>query len=363
MYVDRANGFIGTSLKKEEYLFDCSPYDELLVVRRDCTAMVSKVSEKAFAGGKDILHVEIFDGKDRRRTYNLIYQDGEDERVYIKRFQMGGYTRDKEYPLGKGGPKSKVLYLSSCPNGEAEVVEVMLKPRPRIKLDFQADFAELEVKGRSALGKLLTKFPVRTVKKISEGKSTLGAMQLWYQQGASVVSMQPEGLPLGPFEESDLILVVRGNGKAQLFQPAGTVAVGGDVVHVVKLDREAPYTAVWFDGESLSTYLKRFTMDELQPGREQLLTSEHADSRLLFFSADPEPKILVEYQPLQGKALQREILQVAEVPLRGFKAKGQRLAQVRRIRKIGEAPAALLSGAMKIEKAVGEQGMRTVDIV
>lgn len=333
MYVDRVNGFIGTGLRKEEFLFECSPYDELIVFRKDAVAQVVKVSEKSFVG-KGIVHVEVFDRKDRRRVYNVIYQDGGDGRAYIKRFQMGGVTRDREYSIGKGTPGTKLLYLSSAPNGESDLVEILLKPRPRIKLDLKADFGDYEIKGRGSQGRILTRYPIKSIKKIGEGKGELGALELWWSPGSPVVTMDSVGNSLGGFEEDDLLLVVRATGKVQLFEPAGTVHVGPDILYVGKLDQERVYSALVYDGEQLAYYLRRFCLTGLSVGREYSLVGEQSESHLLLFSADEQPSFVLEYQPLTGKGYARELIDVeSSAEVRGWRAKGSRLSKIKRVRK------------------------------
>jgi topoisomerase-4 subunit A len=187
--VNRKEGFLGTGMKKEEYLFDVSEYDDLIVFKADGSFKVVKVSDKDFVG-KNIVLVEKFNKDDERHIYNVIHQDGKEGTAYIKRFNVGGVTRDKDYFMGKNKPGSRLLYLSSNMNGEAEVVEVTLKPRPRTKLNFEVDFSSIEVKGRGAMGNIVTKYPVKSVKRIRKGVSTLGARVLYFDAPSGIPSIQ-----------------------------------------------------------------------------------------------------------------------------------------------------------------------------
>ena len=204
LYVNRKEGFLGTGMKKEEYLFDVSEYDDLIVFKVDGSFKVVKVSDKDFVG-KNILLVEKFKKDDDRHIYNVIHQDGKDGAYYIKRFNVGGVTRDKDYFMGKGKPGSKILYMSSNLNGEAEVVEVTLKPRPRTKLNFEVDFSTIDVKGRGAMGNIVTKYPVKSIKRVRKGVSTLGARVLYFDALAGIISTQKKGDRIGEFGEKDKI--------------------------------------------------------------------------------------------------------------------------------------------------------------
>ena len=354
MYVDRAGGFIGTSLKKDEFVFECSPYDEVIVFRKDAVAQVVKVSEKCFVG-KDVVHLEVFDRKDERRVYSMVYQDGKDGRTYAKRFQMGGITRDKEYALSKETKGSKVFYFKSSPNGECDLVQILLKPRPRIKTEIEQDFGELEIKGRSSTGKLITKYPVRAAKAIGEGTSApMGQLELWWQPGSPVATMEKVGRSIGFYEDDDFVLVVRNSGRFQVFPPAGTVHVGPDILYIGKLSGETVYTALAYDGESLAYYLKRFTFSELISGREYTLIGDNPANQMLLFSDAEDPKVVVEYLGT-GKAVQRELLDAPELcEPRNWKAKGWRFSKARKIRRAGFAPEGLLDGTIGLEAALKE---------
>lgn len=324
LYVNRKEGFIGTgnSLKREEYLFDVSTYDDLIVFKADGSFKVVRVSEKDFAG-KDILLVEKFNKDNDRLIYNVIYREGKDGVSYVKRFNVGGVTRDKDYFMGKGKPGSKILYLSSNPNGEAEVVEIILKPRPRIKLNFEIDFSEVEVKGRNAIGNQVTKHAIRTVKKIRKGVSTLGARILYFDSPSGTVSTQKRGEPLGEFEEKDKILIVRENGTARIYDMADPLLVGSGIIHIQKYDPEQIYSILYFEGGNFNYMVKRFKLEGAPMTTDFHLISEHSDTHLVEFFATQKAKVIMEYQV--GRQVQEETLDLTEVAdVKGYKALGSK---------------------------------------
>ncbi|MGL1900854.1 MAG: DNA gyrase/topoisomerase IV subunit A [Fibrobacterales bacterium] len=336
LYVSKKEGFVGTSLKKDEYVFDCSPYDELIVFKKDATFMVTKVDKKVYVG-KDIIHIEIFHKEDDRTTYNYIYEDGTDKRSYIKRFNVTGITRNKDYPLAKSA-KSKVLYFSSNPNGEAEVVEVTLKPQPRIKLAFKVDFSETEVKARGAKGNTVTKHPVKKIKLLKAGTSTLEDQTLFYDSITNVVSNVKRGEEIGAFSGDDLIMVVRVNGRVNFFAVEASVAIGGEVLCVKRYDPEAYHSAIYYEGNSLSFYVKRFDFGEVTAGKDMACISDNKDSVLLYFSNDHEPKCLVEFAGTKkrGASAAIEIFEFADeelYPIRGIRALGTRIT-AKKIKKV-----------------------------
>ena len=366
LYVNRKEGFIGTgsSLKKEEYLFDVSDYDDLIVFRADASFMVVRVSEKAFVG-KDVLRVERFNKEDERHIYNMIYSEGKDGPSYIKRFNVGGITRDKEYLLGKGAAGSKVLYMSSNPNGEAEVVEVVLKPRPRIKLNFEVDFSSVDVKGRGAIGNLVTKYPIRIVKKARAGVSTLGARIYYYDAPSGMVTTQKKGESIGEFGEDDKVLVVRKTGSARIHDAADPLLVGTDVLWVgrfnVKEIEDQVFSILYFDGANYTYYVKRFNLEGAPVTTDFWLVTEHADTRLIEFFDEPDPKALVEYQTA-GREIQREILDLSEVAdVKSYKALGSKFT-AKKIRKVMKAPESVVSGEQTVEEVLRKEKPIELDL-
>lgn len=322
LYVNRKEGFLGTGLKKEEYLFDVSSYDDVIVFKADGSFKIVRVSDKDFVG-KDVVLIEKFNKDDERQIYNVIYQEGKDGVSYIKRFNVGGITRDKDYLMGKGKPGSKILYISSNPNGEAEIVEVILKPRPRIKLNFEVDFSDVEVKGRNAIGNQVTKYAVKTVKRVRKGVSTLGARILYYDAPSGIISIQKRGDCLGEFEENDKILVIRDNGLARIYDIADPLLVGTGIIHIQKFDPEQVYSILYFEGSNFNYMVKRFKLEACPMTTDFNLLSDHPDTHLVEFFATKNAKVIMEYQV--GREVQKETLDLTEVAdIKGYKALGSK---------------------------------------
>ena len=322
LYVNRKEGFLGTGMKKEEYLFDVSEYDDLIVFKVDGSFKVVKVSDKDFVG-KNILLVEKFKKDDDRHIYNVIHQDGKDGAYYIKRFNVGGVTRDKDYFMGKGKPGSKILYMSSNLNGEAEVVEVTLKPRPRTKLNFEVDFSTIDVKGRGAMGNIVTKYPVKSIKRVRKGVSTLGARVLYFDALAGIISTQKKGDRIGEFGEKDKILIVKENGTARVHDMADPILVGTGVKYIHKFNPEQVFTILYFEGGNFNYMVKRFNLDGCPMTTEFSLVSDHKDTRMIEFFATDDARELMEYQV--GREVQKEELDLTEVAeVKGYKALGSK---------------------------------------
>lgn len=321
-FVNRKEGFVGTGLKKEEYLFDVSEYDDIIVFKADGSYKIVKVSDKDFVG-KDIVLVEKFNKDDERRIYNVIYQDGKDGPALIKRFNVGGVTRNKDYPMGKGKPGSKILYISSNPNGEAETVKVILKPRPRIKLNFEVNFADTEIKGRNTIGNVVTKYAVKNIKKLSAGESTLGAKVFYFDAISGIVSTQRKGDELGEFEEGEKLISIRKNGMAKLHEMKDPILVGTDILYVGKYDPEQVFTILYFEGENFNYMVKRFTLENCPMTTEFSLLSDHADTRLVEFFSTESAKVLMDYQA--GHKVEKCELDLTELAdVKTYKALGSK---------------------------------------
>lgn len=326
LYVNREEGFIGTGLKKDELLFECSDLDDIIAITRRGILKVVKVSEKAFIG-KDVLHVAIFQKNDERTTYNMIYADGKGGVSYAKRFTVTGVTRDKEYDLTKGDEKSKVHYLSVNLNGEAEVVKVLLTPgsSARIK-EFDFYFETLSVKGRSSLGNQVTKYPIKSVKFKAAGKSTISAKKLWFDDQFGRLNTEEKGMPLGSFEPDDLILVVYSDGNYEITDQETTQKFDADkVLHIEKFDSEKVITAVYADMEKKQYMLKRFKVETSTLKSKFFFIKEGADNYVEAVTTDPEPVLAMQ----QGKGTQirkakLKLGKIAEVT--GWKTVGTKLA-------------------------------------
>ena len=334
LFVNKKEGFLGTSMKKEEYLFDVSEYDDLIVFKADGSYKIVRVADKSFVG-KDIILVEKFNKADERRIYNVIYQDGKDGPAYIKRFNVGGVTREKDYLMGSGKPGSKILYLSSNPNGEAEVVEVILKPRPRIKLNFEVDFSTIEVKGRSSRGNTVTKYAVKNVKRLRKGVSTLGAKQLYFDAPSGVVTTQRKGEFLGEFKEKEKILVLRKNGSARVYDITDPLLVGSGIYRIMKLDQNAVFSVLYYEGGNMNYMVKRFTLENCPMTSDFWIITDHPESLLYEVFVGDDAKALMEYQV--GREVQKEEIDLTEIAeIKSYKALGSKFTakKVKRISRI-----------------------------
>jgi topoisomerase IV subunit A len=326
LYVNRADGFVGYGLKKDEFICDCSDLDEIIVIRRDGKMVVSKIQEKLFMG-KDILHVGVFRKNDERMTYNLIYLDGTSGRSMVKRFQVGGITRDKEYDLTKGSKGSKIHYLTANPNGEAETVTVYLTQGAKAKIKvFDFDFADLDIKGRSAGGNILTKYPVRKIQFKMEGKSTLGGLNVYYDPSVGRLNTDQRGRLIGNFLGDDKILVFYRNGDYELtgfeltnrFEPS-------DVLLIQKFDPKKVISAIYADGASKTYFVKRFLIETTTVNKRFNFISDHKQSRLKVVTTDAQAQVIVTL--IKGKEEEKmeydlEML----IDVKGWKAIGNKLS-------------------------------------
>ncbi|MBP5247555.1 MAG: DNA gyrase/topoisomerase IV subunit A [Fibrobacter sp.] len=338
-YVNRKEGFIGTDLKKEEYLFDVSEYDDIIVFKNDGSYKIVKVSAKDFVG-KDIVLVEKFNKDDERRIYNVIYQDGKDGPALIKRFNVGGITRNKDYPMGKGKPGTKILYISSNANGEAGTVKVVLKPRPRVKLNFEVDFSEVEIKGRNAVGNIVTKYPVRSIKKVSDGESTLGAKVFYFDAISGMVSTQKKGDRIGAFEDGEKLISIRNNGMAKLHEMKDPILVGTDILYLGKYNPSRVFTVLYFEGENFNYMVKRFTLETCPTTTEFNILSDHPDTKMIEFFSTEDARVMMDYQ--SGHKVEQEELDLTELAeIKTYKALGSKFTakKVKRFTRIQNASA------------------------
>lgn len=323
LYINRQEGFIGYGLKKDEYICDCSDLDDIIVFRKDGICVVKKIGEKVFVG-KDILYAGVFKKTDDRMVYNVAYLDGGSGTSYVKRFQVGGVIRDKEYDLTKGTKGSKVLYFSANPNGEAELVLVTLSPNcsARIKV-FDFDFATLEIKGRSSMGNILTKYPVKKISFKMGGVSTLQGTDIWYDPTIGRLNMEGRGTFLGKFEGDDKVIAVYKDGTYELttfeitnrFDPPMMAAID-------KFSPETIISAIYQDGESKNYFVKRFKIETTTAGKKFSFISEAPGSRLMVASTAVRPEVKVEY----GKGKSEVITLDGFVEVKGWKAVGNKLS-------------------------------------
>jgi len=335
LYMNREDGFIGTGMRKDEFVCECSDLDEIIVFREDGLFNVTKVAEKTFAG-KGIIHAQVFKKNDERTIYHLIYRDGQNGTSYIKRFAVVGTTRDKEYDLTKGSKGSKVLYFTANPNGESEIVNVQLKPNTKLrKLQFDLDFSEVVIKGRNSMGNIVTKYPVKKVIQKSKGISTLSGRKIWFDEVLKRLNADGRGRYLGEFDGDDKILTVSPAGVYELSSFELSNHFDDHLLLLQKYNPEKVYSVVHFDGKSKVYYVKRFTFENTPSGRKTSIINEEAGSRLVLISGAKQP--VVKIDQLKGKTHIPETVEVnlAEIiDVKGMKAQGNRLSQ-HEIKKIG----------------------------
>jgi topoisomerase IV subunit A len=326
LYVNRADGFIGYSLKKDEYVMDCSDIDDIVVFRQNGTCVVTKIQEKVFVG-KDIIYVSVFKKNDDRKVYNLIYADGKSGVSYIKRFKVTSVTRDREYRLVGADAKSKITYFSANENGEAEVVSINLTANctAKIKL-FDYDFAKLAIKGRESLGNVLTKYPVRKIIQKSAGVSTLGGVDIWYDPTIGRLNRDQHGDYIGNFQPTDLILSIYKSGNYELTNFELTNRYPADEILYLKLfNPNGIISAVYFDGSNKSNFIKRFKIETSTIDKKFLFISDHKASNLLAASDNYSPNVQIKHKP-DGKSNEIILLPIDEiVEVRGWKAIGSKL--------------------------------------
>ncbi len=325
LYVNRVEGFAGTALRKDEYVCDCSDLDEIIVFRDDGTFLVTKVTEKSFVG-KGIIHVGVFDRNDDRTIYNMIYQDGSRGTAYMKRFAVKGVTRDKEYSLTRGTKGSKVLYFTANPNGKAEVVSVHLRHKPKLKKPvFDLDFSELAIKGRSAGGNIVTKHPIRKIVLKDEGISTLGAMDIWFDDSVLRLNADKRGQYLGAFKGDDKILAIFAAGNYRVMGYDLSTHFDEKPLVMEKFRDDTVVTAVYVDGETGFYYLKRFEPE--QNGKFTGFIGEHKDSKLVLITTAALPKLLLKLAATARKPESEEEIDAESfIAVKSYKARGKRLS-------------------------------------
>ncbi|MGB3150718.1 MAG: DNA gyrase/topoisomerase IV subunit A [Maribacter sp.] len=325
LYVNREEGFVGTSLKRDEYVTDCSDIDDIIAFTSDGKMMVTKVDSKTFIG-KGIIHVAVFKKKDARTIYNLIYKDGKGGATYIKRFNVTSITRDKPYDLTTGKPNSQVLYFSANPNGEAEVVTVNLRQAGSIKkLKWDIDFADVLIKGRASKGNIVTKYTVKRIELKEKGLSTLKPRKIWFDDVVRRLNVDGRGELIGEFRGDDLLLVVTQKGIAKTISPVLTSHFEEDMIVLEKWKPNKPISAIYWEGEKERFYVKRFMIEtEL---KEDVFISEHPKSYLELVSTDWRPVIEIEFPKPRGKEAKENLSIDLEdfIAVKGIKALGNQL--------------------------------------
>jgi topoisomerase-4 subunit A len=324
LYVNKEEGFVGTSLKKDEYVTDCSDIDDVIVFMRDGKMMITKVDAKTFVG-KDIIHIAIFDRSDKRTIYNMIYRDGKSGPSYIKRFNVSGVTRDKPYDLTNETPGSQVLYFSCNPNGEAEVITILLRQVGSVKkLKFDIDFAKLAIKGRTSKGNIVTKYPIKKIELKEKGISTLLPRKVWFDDTVQRLNVDGRGELLGEFRPSDKILIIQQSGKLKVITPELSTHFEEDMVVLEKWIPKKPISAIYYDGEKERYFIKRFLVEV--ENKEEFFITEHPNSQLEIVSTDYRPVAELIFNKIKGVQKDNMTVDIESfIAVKGYKALGNQL--------------------------------------
>ncbi|MCK4569440.1 MAG: DNA gyrase/topoisomerase IV subunit A [Bacteroidales bacterium] len=325
LYLDREEGFAGTSLRKHEYICDCSDIDDVIVFRADGNFFVTKMTSKTFVG-KEVVHIGVFKRGDDRTIYNMVYRDGKQGKYMVKRFPVMGITRDKEYSLTRGTAGSKVHYFSANPNGEAEVIRIVLRPNKKLKISsLEYDFSTLAIKGRGSYGNILSRRPVKSIVKKEEGVSTLGARDIWFDDTVKRLNVAERGTCLGAFIGDDKILTISKSGNYRHYNFDLSNHFDEDMVFIEKFDPRKIMTAVFWNAAQGFMYIKRFHFDESY--KKTIFIGEHPDSKLLAYSLDYLPVLEVKFdEKANGKPIDDLKLEAADfIGIKSYKAKGKRL--------------------------------------
>ena len=324
LYINRTDGFIGTGLKKDEFVCNCSDLDDVIIFYKDGKYKVIRVAEKVFVG-KNVLYVNVFKKNDSRTIYNVVYRDGKKGFCFMKRFNMTSMIRDREYDVTLGTPGSRIMYFSANPNGEAEVIKVTLDPNPKIKKTiFDKDFSEISIKGRTSKGNLLTKFSVYRIGLKSRGHSTLGGRKVWYDPDVKRLNYDDHGYLLGEFFDEDQILVILDNGEYYLSNFDENNHYEPNILRIEKYDADKVWTGILYDADNQGyPYMKLFQMDVNK--KKQNWISENPTSQSILLTDTPYPRILVTYGGDDAFRGSEEIDAEQFIAVKGYKAKGKRL--------------------------------------
>lgn len=324
LYMNREEGFIGTGLKKDEYVADCSDIDDVIVFLRDGNMMVTKVDVKTFVG-KDIIHAAVFDKNDKRTIYNMIYRDGKSGPSYVKRFNVSGVTRDKLYDLTQGTKGSQVLYFSANPNGEAEVVNILLRQVGSIKkLKLDLDFATISIKGRASRGNTVTKYPIKRIELKEKGISTLKPRRIWFDDTVQRLNVDGRGELLGEFRPNDRLLIINQSGKVKTIVPEITTHFDEGMIVLEKWVPKKPVSAIYFDGEKERYYVKRFLIEN--ENKEEVFITEHEKSQLEIVSTDYRPVAEIVFSKVKGVQKENLVVDLENfIAVKGIKALGNQL--------------------------------------
>ena len=324
LYINRADGFIGTGLKKDEFVCNCSDLDDVIIFYKDGKYKIVRMADKLFVG-KNVLYLNVFKKNDSRTIYNVVYRDGRKGPYFIKRFNVTSMTRDKEYDLTQGTEGSRVMYFTANPNGEAEIIKVTLDPNPKLKKIFiEKDFSEVIIKGRASKGNLLTKNTIHRIGLKSHGHSTLGGRKVWYDPDVHRLNYDEHGTLLGEFFDGDQILVVLDNGDYYLTNFDDSNHFEPNILRIEKYEADKVWTAILYDADNQGyPYLKRFLMDASK--KKQNWLSENPSSQLILLTDTPYPRIQITYGGADAFRGQEEIDAEQFITVKGYKAKGKRL--------------------------------------
>lgn len=325
LYADMEKGFIGTGLKKNEYICECSDVDEIIIFRSNGNFMITKVCDKKFVG-EDIIHISVFKRGDDRTIYNVIYSHGKNGTAYAKRFAIGGITRDKSYDLTQGEPGSKILHFSANANGEAETVKIVLKPKPKLKkTNFEYDFSELAIKGRSSMGNIVSRNPIKSITLCRKGCSTLGDREVWFDDSNNKINFDKRGYKLGDFSPNDKIIAFYQSGYYKITGFDSNVHFDDELVGIEKLEPNKPVTVVYYDNEKKKYFIKRFLPDITDKRVDFVSKEQNQVFELL--STHYLPQIEVCYYIKDKKDKHTQIIAPHEyVEIMKLKSKGKRIA-------------------------------------
>ena len=324
LYVNKEEGFFGTGLKKDEYVTDCSDIDDVIVFLRDGKMMISKVDDKKFVG-KDIIHIAIFDRNDKRTIYNMMYRDGKTGSTFIKRFNVSGVTRDKFYDLTQEKPGSMVSYFSANPNGEAEVVTILLRQVGSVKkLKWDVDFSDIAIKGRASRGNTVSKYPIKKIELKEKGISTLRPRKVWFDDTVQRLNVDGRGELLGEFRPNDRLLIINQSGKLKTIIPEITTHFDQDMIVLEKWNPNKPVSCIYYDGEKERYFVKRFLVEN--ENKEEVFITEHEKSQLEIISTDWRPVAEVIFAKVKGIQKENQIIDLEQfISVKGIKALGNQL--------------------------------------
>jgi topoisomerase IV subunit A len=358
LYVNRTEGFVGTSLKKDEFVSECADIDDVIIFRNDGKMIVTKVDSKTFVG-KNIIHVAVFKKKDKRTVYNMVYKDGKTGTSFMKRFSVTSITRDKDYDLTAGNKRSKVLYFSANPNGEAEVITINLRAVGSIKkLKWDIDFADLAIKGRGSRGNTVTKHTVKKIELKERGVSTLKPRRIWFDETVQRLNVDERGDLIGEFTADDRLLIINQKGEVKTIIPNLNTHFDNDMIVLEKWLPNKPISTVYFDGERERYYVKRFMIEH--PDKEEKFISDHQNSKLQIVALDYRPMAEIVYSK---RSLENEKLNFEEfIAIKGIKALGNQLTteKIKQINLLESLPyeAPKINDVELIEEEIIDNGIK-----